>query len=144
MADNLIQQFLLNNSTPTVTLKKTLDAQALRQKAHAQNIANAETPGYQRMTVDFEDMLKAATENDKTANMQQSNSKHMPSHSNQALEALKPNVRREPLPKDGNGVNGVDIDQEMAEMAETQLRYLTALELLKRRYTEMKSVIRGQ
>ncbi len=58
MADNLIQNYLINQNTPAATLKVMLDAQAARQRAHTQNIANAETPGYQRVRVEFEELLQ--------------------------------------------------------------------------------------
>lgn len=35
-----------------------LDGLAMRQEAHAQNLANVDTPGYRRKTVDFESTLQ--------------------------------------------------------------------------------------
>src|SRR5687767_10562529 len=55
----LIKEALLaRTSIPTV--ETGLDAYALRAKAIAGNVANASTPGYQRIEVDFESQLKAA------------------------------------------------------------------------------------
>ncbi|MBU0508390.1 flagellar basal body rod protein FlgB [bacterium] len=144
MADrNVIQDFLINQSSATTVLKKNLDAQAARQRAHAQNIANAETPGYRRVAVDFESELKEVLDQESSGALRTTNPRHLRSGAS-SLEEIQPKFRTEPLPEDGNGVNGVDMDQEMAEMAETQLRYLASLELLKRRYTGLKSAIRGQ
>lgn len=44
-----------NNTVGLLSL--ALDAAAMRQQAIAQNIANANTPGYQRIGVSFEDQL---------------------------------------------------------------------------------------
>jgi flagellar basal-body rod protein FlgB len=144
MADNLIENFLLNQSPSNAVLKKTLDANSVRQRAHAQNIANAETPGYRRIAVDFEDQLKQVLD-DNVDGMAQTDPRHLNGNgAHVELQSLQATTRREPLDPNSPGVNGVNIDLEMAEMAETQLRYLTSLELLKRRYAAVKSAIKGQ
>ena len=141
MADNLIEGFLIGQNQPASTLKAMLDAQATRQRAHAQNIANAETPGYQRVRVEFEDLLRDRL-NGEDQKLAQTDQRHIPPTNE--LEGLKAKVVREPIPDDITGVNGVNIEEEMAEMAETQIRYLAALELLRRRYSGMKEAITGQ
>jgi flagellar basal-body rod protein FlgB len=143
MANSIIQNYLIGKGSATAVLKKTLDAQATRQRAHAQNIANAETPDYKRVAVDFENLLKEATDQTGSGSLKRSDSRHLPT-SGLDMETLEPQIRQESPDPNGTGVNGVDIEQEMAEMAETQIRYMAALELLKRRYAGLKSVIRGQ
>ncbi|MBM3324146.1 MAG: flagellar basal body rod protein FlgB [Calditrichaeota bacterium] len=141
MADNIIQENLLHAAPGTIALKKGLHAWSLRQKAHAQNIANAETPNYRRVVVDFESKLLEALRQSE-APLAQTDPDHLPPGSSD-IENLQATVRREARDPNGNAVGGVDIDQEMAEMAETQLRYMTAVELLKRRYQGLKTAIRG-
>ncbi|MCL4306052.1 flagellar basal body rod protein FlgB [bacterium] len=140
MSDNLIQNFLVGQNPTVGTLKAVLDAQATRQRAHSQNIANAETPGYQRVRVEFEDQLRQQLDGD-SQKLARSNERHLPASGDAG--DLAPRITREQIPEDVTGVNGVSIEEEMAEMAETQLRYLTALELLKRRYNGMKEAITG-
>lgn len=142
MADNLIQNFLVNNVPATSALKNALDAQAARQRAHTQNIANAETPGYQRVRVEFEDLLSDAI-NGSNSNLARTDDRHLSSGNINDVASVKYRVEREAIDPNSENLNGVDIDQEMAEMAETQLRYLTSIELLKRRYEGMKTAIRG-
>lgn len=145
MADNsLISQLLANQSGPTMALKKSLDATSTRQKAHAQNIANVETPGYKRLAVGFEDQLKEVLADQSLGGLARTDPRHMTSSGATSLENLQPTVAEEEPDGTGPGINGVNIDQEMAEMAETQIRYLTSAELLKRRYTNLKMAIRGQ
>ena len=144
MADNIVQRFLIDQSTPTTVLKKALDAQAARQRAHAQNIANAETPGYKRVAVDFESELKNVLGDNNVGAMKRTETRHMNTGGSGTLEDLAPKIRVEEPNPESSGVNGVDMDQEMAQMAETQIRYLTALELLKRRYMSLKTAIKGQ
>lgn len=144
MADNMIQQLLIDQSTAATVLKKTLDAQSTRQRAHAQNIANAETPGYRRVAVDFEGELKSLLGEDNIGRMSREDNRHMTNGGAGSLEDLEASIRLEQTDPENTGVNGVNIDKEMAEMAETQIRYLTALELLKRRYVSMRTAIKGQ
>lgn len=144
MANNLIENFLLKQGTGATILRKDLDAQAMRQRAHAQNIANAETPGYRRVKVEFESQLKEAL-GDATSGMMQADPRHLNSSGNfDSLNSLTPSARTEKHDPNGTGVNGVTIEAEMAEMAQTQLKYLASLELLKRKYMGLKSAIKGQ
>ena len=110
----------------------------MRQRAHAQNIANAETPGYRRVVVDFEAELKEALSGS-SGDIARTDPRHG-QMSNPDISKLNPELRREPPDPNESGMNGVDIDHEMAE---TLLRYITAVELLQRRYDGLKSVIRG-
>ena len=142
MADNLIQNFLVKDVPATMALKNALDAQATRQRAHAQNIANAETPGYQRVRVEFENLLSEAAKGT-AGKLARSEDRHLSSGVADDVASTHARVSREPIDPDSENLNGVDIDQEMAEMAETQLRYLTSIELLKRRYDQMKAAIKG-
>ena len=144
MPNNTVQQLVLDQSTSLVTLKKALDAQAMRQRAHAQNIANAETPGYRRVAVDFEEQLKETLENNRPGGLARSDLRHLKGDGAQSLADLEATVRSEQPDPDGSGVNGVDLEREMAEMAETQIRYMASIELLKRRYASLKMAIRGQ
>jgi flagellar basal-body rod protein FlgB len=144
MADNVVQSFLIDQSPTLTALKKTLDAEALRQKAYAQNIANAETPGYRRVVVDFEDQLKSALEGNQTDRLHRDDPRHFQKDGTGALQELRPKIREEEPPEDNSGVNGVDLEVEMAQMAETQIKYLAAAEMLKQRYAGLKTAIRGQ
>ena len=142
MADNLIQNLLVNNIPATTSLKNALDAQAMRQRAHTQNIANAETPGYQRVRVEFEDLLSKVI-NNSNSKLARSDDRHISSNIANEISATKHRIEREPIDPESGNLNGVNIDEEMAEMAETQLRYLASIELLRRRYEGMKTAIRG-
>jgi flagellar basal-body rod protein FlgB len=144
MADNLVQNLLINNSDPMLTLKKALDATSTRQKAHAQNIANVETPGYKRVSVGFEDQLKDVLAGQSLGGLERNDPRQFTGAGANSLQALQPSVTEEEPDGTSPGINGVNIDQEMAEMAETQMRYLTSLELLKRRYMGLKMAIKGQ
>jgi len=82
-----------------------------RQTVLTQNLANAETPGYQRQRVDFQAQLREAVA------------------AGQPLEAVGFGVEVEPAAATPNG-NGVNLDREAALIAENGLDYETLTELL--------------
>lgn len=106
-------------------LKRSLDAYALRQRVIAENIAQVETPGYRARSVSFEQELARAIERGDQSLPQP-----------QLLE-------RSPLTAD-NGINDVDLDQEMALLAETNLRHKLTTRVLAMRYQLLRSAIRGR
>ncbi len=111
-------------------LSKSLDLRSERQNIISSNIANAETPGYQAQRIDFEESLAAALELDDA-----SMSRTQPGHMNSAgdIASIEPEVYNNPnnvVREDGNTV---DRDAEMFALAENQIQYNAAVELLKRK-----------
>jgi len=102
------------------SLELGLQGSSLRQQALAQNMANINTPGYQRVDVDFHSQLRQALERTPSGQIAQPN--FAPAHpgSDTAVRV------------DGNTV---DIDQESSMMAENALEYqgYTSLLGLRRR-----------
>jgi len=91
-------------------IEKSLDAVWTRNKAISQNIANVDTPGYKRKTVSFEDNLRLALKNSNYEKDDVDNIDITITQDNKNLS-----VRL-----DGNNVN---IDNEMAALAENTIRY---------------------
>lgn len=101
-----------------VVLRKGLDAAALRHRAIADNIANVETPGYTRQKVSFEDQLRTAL------NTPDSN----PLLWERRIEPVQAAMSSDPAsPMRENG-NNVDVDREMADLAENTLNYQSLLQ----------------
>ena len=117
-------------------LKQALHACALRQEAIAHNIANVNTPGYRRVDVSFEQFLHAAQQTP----LQTTHPRH---YALSPLQPAKPLVTPDediPMRPDGNTV---DIDYEMAQLAENQIRFQTLSQLVNGRYQSLKTVITG-
>ncbi|MHB8129013.1 MAG: flagellar basal body rod protein FlgB [Mobilitalea sp.] len=91
-------------------IEKSLDATWIRNKAISQNIANVDTPGYKRKTVSFEDKLRLAMEN---SNFEKNDVDNIDITIIQDKKNLSVRL-------DGNNVN---IDNEMAALAENTIRY---------------------
>jgi flagellar basal-body rod protein FlgB len=108
-----------------LTLDAAIRGSGLRQTALAQNIANANTPGYQRKDVDFESALQAAMAD------------------GQNPDTLQFSVQTDasaPMQPDGNSV---DIDTESAKLAENGLDYESLITVAKGRLDILKSAMGG-
>ncbi len=118
------------------TLKTAMDVQLKRQELHAQNIANAETPGYKRKYVAFEEYLQ---ESKMKLKLSTTNQKHLPTF---------PKVvnAKEVVMKDTsitNDKNNVDIDMEVTEMTKDALRYQVLSRLMSMNIDRYNTVLRN-
>jgi flagellar basal-body rod protein FlgB len=111
----------LFNSTKTQAVKKSLEAQMLRSRVIANNIANVNTPGYKRVEVKFEDELRSALSDSKLKGTR-TDKQHMKLGKGN-IAHVTPKAYRPVDPTLPSGVNNVDIDTEMAKLAETQILY---------------------
>lgn len=117
-------------------LKQALHACARRQEAIAHNIANVNTPGYRRVDVSFEQFLRSTP----IAPLRVSNPRHF---SSPPLQTPSPRLSADedaPMRPDGNTV---DIEYEMAQLAENQIRFQALSQLITGRYQSLKTVITG-
>lgn len=96
-----------------------MDAYSLRQKMTSANIANADTPGYKRHEVQFEEELQRAQQSKGVAGMK--------------------NVDAAIIPTDENVV----LEDEMIEMADTQIRVQMVTRSLRHHFSVLKNGITG-
>lgn len=123
-------------------MHKALDAYALRMTTIAENIANANTVGYSPKKVVFEDLFKQ-----NISQMQNffelERSRLDISRSDKIIEPL---VVEQELPESEKFISGqahVNLDKEMAELAETQIRFRMVSRLLRRYFAGLNSAITG-
>jgi len=110
-----------------------MDEAALRHQAIASNIANVNTPGYQRMDVSssFEQAFSSAL--NRLANGQSAG--EMPD------AKIETAAVQGPARPDGNTVQ---IEQEMVNMAQNSAKYEFAGQMLAQNYHGIKYAITGQ
>jgi flagellar basal-body rod protein FlgB len=123
-------------------LKKGLGAYSDRAKVHARNVANAETPGYRSQEIRFEQDLRLALRTGSAAQPARTDDRHLGGDGN--LPSGRLAARNPTSAWNGNGVNDVDIDREMADVADNTLRFTVASELVRRAYAGMRNAIRGR
>lgn len=101
-------------------LEKGLDASSLRQKVLSNNVANVDTPDFKRSDVDFEAILGTALgKTGETLPLKTTSSQHIPG----VAEAAQNGVVTDQSTSLRNDGNNVDIDREMANVAENGLYY---------------------
>lgn len=120
-------------------LKNLLDYTSLKQKVISKNIANAGSIGYQRKDVEFQDFL----ENDLNASVKKTSSKHISMNVIERPGESKFKIIDDKNAESNSGINNVDIDKEMAEMAENSIMFRLAARKLNGYYKTMQKVIKG-
>ena len=119
-------------------LDKAADGAWMRNQAIAHNIANADTPGYKRQDVSFEEELKHALKASKYV----------------SLDTKVDNINKDGLSKinprtysDYRGYsyridgNNVDIDTENVELASNQITYNAITQSINNQFTNIKTVL---
>jgi len=140
----MLKVFLFNR-TKIPLLEKALDVYSLRQRAIASNIANISTIGYRRIDVKFEDELRESLGGELIKGIR-TNERHIPI-GKRDINEVNPEVVQEgsaynsdPL---ASGVNNVDIDYEMVELAKNQIRYRLASRLIAESFRGIQKSIKG-
>lgn len=119
------------------SLIRMLDFCTQKQKVLSRNIANIGTENYQREDVKFSDMLS-----ENMSLLKTTNPKHFPMQGPADAENEFEVVKDEN--KDlASGMNNVDIDTEMSEMAENTLKYKFASKKMGDYFKQIQEVIKG-
>lgn len=115
-----IQDYLFRRSGRQI-LYKGLDASTQRSRAISNNIANVATVGYKRKEVSFEDQVQQAMKKQLTG--EETNEKHNEISKRASLEKITPRIFESSDQTLPGEINNVDIDMEMAKLAENQIKY---------------------
>lgn len=102
-------------------LAKAMDAYALRQKMTASNVANIDTLGYKKVSVAFENELQQAQ-------------KTLPGH--ESLDSVNPRI----VQTDEQPI----LENEMLEMADTQMRIQLVTRSLRENFEQLRTGITGR
>lgn len=129
--------------TSIPALGRALNAYALRHKTISANIANAGTVGYTPKRVSFEEQLVSDAGDQGSLRGTTTDPHHLPIGVASPSD-VQPHIEDE---KGGDamasGVNAVDIDQEMGELAKNQIRYKFAARLTSQAFQALEKSIRG-
>jgi flagellar basal-body rod protein FlgB len=117
-------------------LSRFLDVQSRRTQMIAGNLANADTPGYQALDLDFDAYLERAAQ---SALMPGAESFSTTTHLNNP-DGPEVISQTDNLP--GIDGNTVDVGREMASLADAGMRYLQGASLLQSRLRTLRTAIR--
>jgi len=121
--------------------RQALDGLSRRQSAISANVANVDTPGYQRREVDFEQALLERMGAGKT-----SLATTQPGHltgTGTTTVGQGSTARTRDVVSERNDANDVSIDEEMLLLVETQLRFQALSQTTGQRLATLRTVIRG-
>jgi flagellar basal-body rod protein FlgB len=129
-------------------LRGALGGLTLRQQTIAHNIANVDTPGYRAREVSFEEQLRAELAAPRRSaelvrlGLVTTHQRHIPLDPRLHLNGTRPQIAESldgTLRADGNTV---DVDREMAKLAETQVVYNALAQAQISRFAHLRSAIR--
>jgi flagellar basal-body rod protein FlgB len=134
----MLGEILFQKSNLPAVLK-SLDTGMLRARTIANNIANVDTPGFQRVEVSFEEELRNALDRTRLKGTR-TNEGHLPI-GRKNIDNINPQAYKPVDPTLPSGVNNVDIDMEMAKLAENQILYNYGITFARGAYTKINSAI---
>ncbi len=105
-----------------------------RVKVIQGNIANADTPFYQPVDIKFEKVVK------QQINLKKTDPKHI-----DPFPEIKVNIKQIKLKNfTGYDQNRVNVEEELAKLAESSIMYKTLLESMKKEMAKLKYAISGR
>jgi flagellar basal-body rod protein FlgB len=135
---------LLNTDTSEL-VHRSLDASALQHKLISNNLANVDTPGFKRSEVIFREKLKTALEQRLNTLEQlpayKTNSKHLNFSDVLDMNSIQPEVITYNNTILRNDQNNVDIDVEMAKLAQNTVLYNTLAQITQMQFNQLKFAI---
>ncbi|MEB3328521.1 MAG: flagellar basal body rod protein FlgB [Candidatus Sericytochromatia bacterium] len=128
-------------------LEKALHGLTARQRAIGENVANADTPRFKRLEVAYEAQLRAAVRAAGRPADELPLDRAHPLHLSLGpratrVEEVVPLLRQVADETQRNDGNNVDIDAEMAKLAETNIRYNTMATLARNKFEGLKSLLK--
>jgi flagellar basal-body rod protein FlgB len=115
-------------------LEGFIDYCSLRNKVISKNIANIGTENYKREDVVFKDLLDSNMESLKTSD---------PKHFGQVNLESENTIKVDNSKDMTSGINNVNIDDEMAELAKNSLQFKFASKKVEDYFKTLQTVIKG-
>ncbi|MEE3234240.1 MAG: flagellar basal body rod protein FlgB [Candidatus Latescibacterota bacterium] len=127
------------NKTKVPVLNAVLDVTQLRQRVIANNIANVSTKGYRKQDVKFLEYLKSFVEKPPVEG-RTTDSRHV----SIPKPIENPTVFEAESGLNDSGLNNVDIDREMADLAENHLFFNAGQRLIRGQFDGLRKSISGR
>ena len=131
----------------TAVLTQAMAGYSARNTAIANNIANADTPGYKRVDVSFESALADAVDADRERLRMDVGSSIAAidgSEVTRRVDEVAPNVMSTDTTTMRVDGSNVDPDDEMARLSANQLASSTVVSLLDKRFQQFRTAITGR
>jgi flagellar basal-body rod protein FlgB len=131
------------NDKTLKALTTALNFREMRQELISSNVANANTPGFKAKKLDFEEALARALDVDGQMQMNVTDGRHHTVGSG-GFNNLEPEVYDNPNGVVSENGNTVDVEAEMAKMAENKLMYDALVQLINKKMGIMKYALNSE
>jgi len=122
-------------------LHKSLDFRTQRNNLLAANVANVETPGYKAKDLVFEKALGEAMHQNEPGPLNVTNPRHLNGRTPTPLEAVKAQSIETGNPVGSADGNTVDLEREMAKLAENQVAYAAMTRMISHKFHLLKTAM---
>lgn len=132
---------LLFDNTLTA-LERSLDLRSRNQKLIVSNIANMDTPNFKAFKMMVNEAMQSGSGDAAPLRMTRTQAGHLTSVPDPMGVGRIDRIEEDPLALRGDG-NTVELDREMANLAENTLLYNTATRIIANKFKTLKDVIKG-
>jgi flagellar basal-body rod protein FlgB len=109
-------------------LQRSLDVRTARHKILSGNVANAETPNYRPVDIPFQRVLEQTLHSGSGMQLKMTHRSHIPETLERPLEVVA-------------SAEGVNLDQEMSNLAENNLMFQSGVQALVKKLEALKATI---
>lgn len=120
-------------------LENAIDFCSVKNNVISKNIANIGTEDYQREEAVFKDVLSAQI----NKNLKATNSRHISSNPESLSNENGVSVMKDNSEDMASGINNVDIEKEMADLAENTIMFKFSARKIGSYYKNLQTVIKG-
>lgn len=124
------------------SLERSLNLRSMNQKLIVSNIANMDTPRYKAFKMMVDENLQDAAQGGPRLAMTRTQVGHLNTTGKRLESGRVARVESNDLSLRGDG-NTVELDTEMANLAENTLKYNTATRIISNKFKLLKEVIKG-
>jgi flagellar basal-body rod protein FlgB len=136
-----------NSFSKTIDLvHRAMDARSMRQDIIANNLANAEVPGFKRSDLSFESELKRALESGQqkpTLELTLTNPSHIANWQERDYRDVTPRQTLDFTSSSQNNGNNVDMEQEVMNYVQNLLMYSLLAQAETFEFSQINTVLRG-
>jgi len=123
-------------------LERSLDFRSKRNNLLSGNVANIETPGYKAKDLVFEQALGKALKAYEPGPMNTTHPRHLDGRNATPLSLVQARTIQSANPVGAVDGNSVDIEREMAKLAENQIAYQALGQMISHKFLQLRTAIR--
>jgi len=116
-------------------VQRSMDLRTARHKVLSSNIANVETPDYVSRDLPFQKIFERTLDNAPGLAMKKTHPRHLPSMEDPPYRDFSAEVEEDP------GPGSVNIDEQMAKLAENNLMFQAGVHVLIKKFEALKTAL---